>query len=263
MTNQEIEEKIRKHTPEIKKDFVAIKIWKEEPKDVPKYEGPVFPGICTQIGEVLAAGKNSYTTKDQSFCQAANMSVGVRPPLTDEEWTKTHEGHQQISKDCKDIETARKYYQIEEIKLCPLPKEKNIAVQAGLFKDVKDPDIVLIFCNPLAGDIINRAYAYSLGEIIKGFGSHGGCRFVLGYPHVMKEPCLTIGDPEWRGFIGMEDDEITLAFPYQSLLRFIDNFDEPAEYYRKYYKMIKFLVRNNPKSPPTPELMSQYHYSMR
>ena len=61
----------------------------------------------------------------------------------------------------------------------------------------------------------------------------------------------------------MDDDEITLAFPYQSLLRFIDDFPEPAEYYRKYYKMIKFFVRNNPNRPPTPELMSNYRFPIK
>ncbi len=263
MTNKEIEEKIRKYVTEVKKEFVAIKVWKEEPKDVPKYEGKAFPGICTQIGEVLATGKNFYYTKDQNFCQAGNMSVGLQPPMTDEEWTEAHKTHQQRSKDCKDIETARRYYQVEEIKLIPFPEERNAAVEVGLFKDVEDPDTVLIFCNPLAGDLINRAYAYSLGEIIKGFGSHGGCRFALGYPYVLNEPTLTIGDPEWRGYIGMDDDEITLAFPYKSLLRFIDDFEVPADYYKKYLKLIKFFVRNNPKAPPTPELMSQYRFPLR
>jgi len=263
MTNQQIEERIRKYVPEIKKDFIGIKMWKEEPKDVPKYEGPLFPGICTQIGEVLTTGRNFYTTKEQSFCQAANMSVGAKPPLTEEQWLKAHQGHAQLSRDCKSIEIATKYYQVEEINLCPYPKEKNEAVQVGLFKDIKDPDIVLIFSNPLGGDIINRAYAYSLGEIIKGFGSHGGCRFIFGYTYVVKEPTFTIGDPEWRQFIGMDDNEITLAFPYQSLLRFIDDFPEPAEYYRNYSRMMKFFVRNNPKTYPTPELMSNYRFPIK
>jgi hypothetical protein len=30
MTNREIEKKVRKHTLEIKKDFMALKVWKEE-----------------------------------------------------------------------------------------------------------------------------------------------------------------------------------------------------------------------------------------
>lgn len=262
MTNQEIEEKIRKYLPEIKKEFVAIKVWKEEPRDVPKYEGFSFPGICTQIGEVLTSGRNFYSTKDQSICQAGNMAVGVHPPSTDEEWTPIQEMHQEYSKDSKDMETARRYFRVEEPKLCPFPKEENAAVQVGLFKDVEDPDTVLIFCNPAAGDLINRAYAYSTGEIIKGFGSHSGCRITFGFTYVLNEPTFTMGTPEWRAYIGMDDDELTLAFPYRSLLRFIDDFHVQGVVYKRLIKMAKFSVRNNPQSPPTPDLLSRYRYPL-
>ena len=251
MTNKEIEEKIKSHIPNMKKPFVGIKVWKEEPKNVPKYDGTAFPGLCTQIGEVLRTGRGSfYTTRDQHFCTAGLVGIGVAPPLTDEEFTAATKTHLVMSKDSKDFETARRYYRVESAKLCPDPTEKNAAVQVGLFKDVKDPDIVLIFCTPLQGDTINRAYAYSLGEVLKGFGSHGGCPFIFGYPYVKKEPSLTIGDIEWRGYVGLDEDEITLAFPYQSLLKFLDDFPDSADDYKERYRMIGLLQYNIPRTPP-------------
>lgn len=251
MTNQEIEEMIKSHIPNMRKPFIGIKIWKEEPKDVPKYEGTAFPGLCTQIGEVLMTGRGTfYTTPDQHFCTAGLVATGVVPRQTDEEFAATTKTHLVMSKDSKDFETARRYYRVESEKLCPIPTEKNAGVQVGLFKDVKDADIVLIFCTPLQGDIINRAYAYSLGEMLKGFGSHSGCPFILGYPYVMKEPNFTIGDIEWRGYVGLREDEITLAFPYQSLLRFLDDFPQSADDYKERYRMIGLLQYSPPKTPP-------------
>jgi uncharacterized protein (DUF169 family) len=251
MTNQEIEEMIKSHIPNMRKPFIGIKIWKEEPKDVPKYEGTVFPGICTQIAEVLMTGRGTfYTTPDQHFCTAGLMATGVRPRMTDEEFAEVTKTHLVMSKDSKDFETARRYYRVESEKLCPIPTEKNAGVQVGLFKDVKDADIVLIFCTPYQGDVINRAYAYSLGEVIIGYGSHSGCPFILGGPYVLKEPNFTVGDIEWRGYVGLDDDEITFAFPYQSILRFLDDFPEAADDYNERFRMIRSLLYSPPKTPP-------------
>ena len=251
MTNKEIEEEIKSHIPNMKKPFVGIKVWKEEPKDVPKYDGTAFPGLCTQIGEVLMTGRGSfYTTPDQHFCTAGLVGIGVSPRQSDEEFEAATKTHLVMSKDSKDFETARRYYRVESEKLCPIPTEKNAAVQVGLFEDVKDADIVLIFCTPLQGDTINRAYAYSLGEMLKGFGSHSGCPFIFGGPHVLKEPNFTVGDIEWRGYVGLDDDEITFAFPYQSILRFLDDFAEAADDYNERFKMIRRLQYSPPKKPP-------------
>ena len=251
MTNKEIEEKIKNHIPNMKRPFVGIKVWKEEPKDIPKYEGTAFPGLCTQIGELLMTERGTfYTTPDQHFCTAGLVGIGVCPRQTDEEFEAATKTHLVMSKDSKDFETARRYYREESEKLCPIPTEKNAAVQVGLFEEVKDADIVLIFCTPLQGDTINRAYAYSLGEMLKGFGSHSGCPFIFGYPYVMKEPNFTLGDIEWRGYVGLGEDEITFAFPYKSILRFLDDFPESADDYQQRYKMIRLLQYCPPQTPP-------------
>jgi hypothetical protein len=71
-----------------------------------------------------------------------------------------------------------------------------------------------------------------------------------------------MGTPEWRAYIGMDDDELTLAFPYRSLLRFIDDFHVQGVVYKRLIKMAKFSVRNNPQSPPTPDLLSRYRYPL-
>ena len=66
MTNEQIANNI-KNILEIPKDLIAIKAWKEEPSTVQKYQGNAFPGMCTQICEVLATGKTFHTNQEHCF----------------------------------------------------------------------------------------------------------------------------------------------------------------------------------------------------
>jgi uncharacterized protein (DUF169 family) len=257
MTNEQIEKTIKDNVPGISKEFVAMKMWKEEPKDVPKYEGRAFPGICAQIGEVLWSKETFYLTGDQNFCEAGIQGAGLKALSTEEEWKKTFEEHAKMSRGIKDLETAHRYYQVGEGNLCGVP-ERNAAVQLGLFKDVKDPDVVLIFCPAAAGDIINRAYAYETGEILKGFGSFGACSFTIRYPYVRNEPTLTIGDVEWRTCIGLDPGEITLAFPYQTFFQFIDSLPKVAQHYKNLAALQTSLRQKTAKTPPTMEDVAKF-----
>jgi len=69
----------------IKKEPVGIKIWKEEPQDIRQYEEKAFPGMCTQISEVLKTGDSFHTNKDHCFCTGGVVAVGVASPLSEEE----------------------------------------------------------------------------------------------------------------------------------------------------------------------------------
>jgi len=104
----------------------------------------------------------------------------------------------------------------------------------GLFMEMDDPDIALIFCTPGAADILNRTYSYVTGELIQGFGGNGGCPFVIQYPFVTKKPSFTYSDISWRKFVGLNDEELTVSFPYQNLLAFIESLPSVAGEYRKY-----------------------------
>ncbi len=115
--------------------------------------------------------------------------------------------------------------------------ESNEAVQLGLFKDIADPDLVLIFCNPGTADILNRAYTYVSGEPVSGFGGNGACPFAIQYPYVTKKPSFTYSDVSWRKYVGMTDDELTMSFPFQSLVQFIEYLPAVAEEYRHYGEM--------------------------
>lgn len=235
MTNEQILNILRT-TVQIKKEPVAVKVWKNEPTGIPKYEERAFPGMCAQIGELLKTGKTFYTDQEQCFCTGGVVATGVAPALNAEERDEMVKVHFEVSRGYKDIPTAL-YYETQMEKINPKVGESNAAVQLGLFKDVNDPDLVIIFCNPVTADILNRAYTYVSGEPVSGFGGNGACPFAIQYPYVTKKPSFTYSDVSWRKYVGMTDDELTMTFPFQSLVQLIEYLPTVAEEYRHYGEM--------------------------
>jgi len=217
----------------VKKELVGIKVWKEEPQDIKKYQEKAFPGMCTQINEVLNTGETFYTNRDHCFCTGGIVATGVAPPLSGEERNEMLKVHFEISQGYRDIDTAM-FYEQEMEKIIPPVRENNAAVQLGLLKSIKNPDLVLIFCTPGSADILNRTYSYETGEPVKGFGGNGGCPFVIQYPYVTKKPSFTYSDVAWRKYIGLNEDELTIGIPYQSLVRLVEKLPSVAEHYRRY-----------------------------
>ena len=163
--------------------------WKEEPQTVPKYQGNAFPGMCTQIGEILSGAKTFHTSLEHCFCTGGVVATGVAPPVPEEQKKELIEVHNSISKGYKDIETAL-CYENEMAKRIPLVKDKNAAVQVALLRDIDEPYLVLIFCTPGAADILNRTYCYVTGEPIHGFGGNGGCPALRPAPMLPRRaPC--------------------------------------------------------------------------
>ena len=235
MTNEQILKTLRSAV-QIKKEPVAIKVWKNEPEGIAKYAERAFPGMCAQIGELLKNGKTFYTDREQCFCTGGVVATGVAPALAEEERNEMIKVHFEISQGYKDIPTAISYEKQMDM-IQPKVDERNAAVQLGFLKDIGDPDLVLIFCNPGTADILNRACTYVTGEPIRGFGGNGACPFAIQYPYVTKKPSFTYSDVAWRKYVGMSDDELTMSFPYHSLIRFIEFLPAVAEAYRHYGEM--------------------------
>jgi uncharacterized protein (DUF169 family) len=232
MTNQQIQGSIQSILG-VKKELVGIKAWKQVPENIPGYEGKAFPGMCAQIGEVLKNGGTFHTDKENHYCTGGVAATGVVPHTSKEESINIMKMHIKMTKDHPDLDIAS-HYRDEMEKLIPPVEEKNAVAQVGLFKDMDAPDIVLLFCTPGTADIVNRTFSYVTGEPIQGFGGNGGCPFVIQYPFVTKKPSFTYSDISWRKFVGLNDDELTISFPYSSLLKIVESIPLVAEEYRKY-----------------------------
>jgi len=217
----------------LKKKPVGIKVWKDKPKSVPEYQGNAFPGLCTQIGEILNGAKTFHTGPEHCFCTGGVVATGVAPPVPEEQKLELIEVHNSISKSYKNIETAL-CYEKQMAKRIPEVRERNTAVQIGLLGDIAEPDLILLFCTPGAADVLNRCYCYIAGEPIQGHGGNGGCPFLIQYPYVTKKPSFSYSDVAWRKYIGLSDEELTMSFPYQCILNFIDELPLIAETYRRY-----------------------------
>ena len=237
MNNSKIIDTI-KNTINIKKQPVGIKVWKDKPQSVRKYGEKAFPGMCTQIGEVLKTGETFYTVQDECFCTGGVVATGVAPTLSEEERDEMLKVHFEISKGYKDINTSI-HYENEMGKTIPRIEEKNAAVQLGLLKDIEEPDLALIFCTPGTADILNRTYSYTEGVPIHGFGGNGGCPFVIQYPYVTQKPSFSYSDVAWRKYIGLAEEELTVSFPYHTLQRFIEHLPAVADQYKNYGEMVE------------------------
>ncbi len=237
MTNKDIQETL-KNVLKLKKDIVGIKVWKEQPQGIRHYEGKAFPGFCAQIGEILKTGETFCTDETNQLCTGGVIATGVIPPVTEEESTTIFQMHIDMMKDFPDLERARHYHDAME-RLIPPVKEKNVAVQMGLFIDLKDPDLVILFCTPCSADILTRSYAYVMGEPVMGFAGNGGCQFAIQYPYVTKKPEFTYSDITWRKFIGLAEDELTITIPFKCLTGFIESLPDVAERYRNYGEGMK------------------------
>jgi uncharacterized protein (DUF169 family) len=217
----------------IKKEPIALKAWAEEPASVGIYQGNAFPGLCTQIGEVLNGKKTFYTTREHCFCTGGVVATGVAEPVPEEQRDEMIQVHAAISKTYKDFATAVGY-ENEMARHIPRVDGSNAALQVGLLCDIQQPDLVLIFCTPGAADILNRAYCYVAGEPVQGFGGNGGCPFIIQYPFVTKKPSFSYSDVAWRKYVGLADEELSMGFPYACLVQCIEELPEVAAAYRKY-----------------------------
>jgi len=237
MDNRQMNEML-KNTLGLKKEIIGLKVWKEAPQGIRRYEGRAFPGLCAQIGEVLATGETFITDHENHFCTGGAIGTGVAQPLTRGERIKNMEMHLEIIKDHANLETSILYNDNVD-SLIPPVKEKNAFVQIARFTDLKDPDLVLIFCSPHGADILTRAYTYVIGEPIQGFAGNGCCIFIIQYPFVTKKPVFSYSDLSWRRFVGLDEGELTIAFPYSVLMNFIESLPLKAEDYRTLYSSIE------------------------
>jgi uncharacterized protein (DUF169 family) len=222
-----------KNVLHIKKEPVALKVWNEEPVSVEIYQGNAFPGLCTQIGEVLDGKRTFYTTREHCFCTGGVVATGVAEPVPEEQRDEMIQVHAAISKTYKDFATAVGY-ENEMARRIPRVDCSYAALQVGLLSEIQQPDLVLIFCTPGAADILNRAYCYVTGEPVQGFGGNGGCPFIIQYPFVTKKPSFSYSDVAWRKYVGLADAELSMGFPYPCLAQCVEELPEVAAAYRKY-----------------------------
>jgi uncharacterized protein (DUF169 family) len=217
----------------LKKELVGIKTWQQTPKHIPRYNGTAFPGLCTQIGELLQNGETFYTDREQCFCTGGVIATGVAPPLSEEERHEMLKAHFAISKTYTDQETAMRYEASMETLTQGQPQARA-AVQIGLLRNMDDPELALIFCTPGAADILNRAYCYISGEPVNGFGGNGACPFLIRFPYVTGKPSFSYSDVAWRKYVGLADEELTVSFPYQTLTMVAEVLPLVAEAYKRY-----------------------------
>ena len=237
MNKQEIERTLKEDLG-IKKELVALKPLKEIPSDIPHYEGVATPGLCTQVGEVIKEKTVFYTTRENHGCYEGLIATGVCE-LSKKEYKETITELLKTYPYHKDVDTAMSFYDqcIESIKP---PKVENKCLVVGPLSKIEDPDLVLIFCTPKQADILIRVQGY-VGDLFKGFGGSGGCIFTIRYAFSNREPTFTTSDLSWRMFVGLNENEMTVTYPYERLVEIASHIKSTADYVNNFTSMFDNL----------------------
>lgn len=222
----------------VRKELVALRPLKHIPSDIPPYEGVATPGLCAQVGEVLKQGSLFYTTRENHQCYEGLIATGVCA-VSREEYRTAVEGFIQDFPYHKDVDTAMSFYEtcIREIE--PPPVE-NVCLVVGPLSRVDDPDLVLIFCTPKQADILIRIQAY-LGDLFKGYGGSGGCIFTVRQAFKTRQPSFSTSDLSWRMFVGLNENELTVTYPYEQLSRIAPYIKKTADYVSSFSSMFDNL----------------------
>ena len=214
MNKAEIEKTLREDLG-VEKEIIALKPLKEIPEGIPQYEGVAIPGLCTMIGEVLKDKGVTYSVRENHQCYEGLIATGACEVSRDEYreavkmWIDTCPYH-------RDMDTAMEFYE-KCIETITVPKTDNKCLVVGPLGKIDDPDLVVIFCTPNQSEVFNRAQSY-IGNIVKSYGGNGGCIFNLRGPFATREPTYSTSDFPWRTFVGLDDSEMTVTYPYEKLV---------------------------------------------
>jgi uncharacterized protein (DUF169 family) len=231
-------EKALKEDLGVKKELIALKPLKEIPKDIPQYEGVATPGLCSQVGEAIKENQVFYTTRENHQCYEGLIATGVCE-VSREEYRKAIESFIEDFPYHKDVETAMSFYEKCIDTIVP-PKVENKCLLVGPLSKIDEPDLVLIFCTPKQADILIRIEAY-LGELFKGFGGSGGCIFTIRQAFKTREPSFSTSDLSWRMFVGLNENEMTVTYPYERLTEIAPHIKSTSEYVNNFASMFDNL----------------------
>ena len=233
MDKQKIERALRKDLGVVK-ELVALKPLKDIPSTIPQYDGVATPGLCAQVGEVVRDGTVFYTARENHQCYEGLIATGVCE-VSREEYRKAVESFIEDFPYHKDVATAMHFYETCISTIKP-PRVENACLVVGPLSKVDDPDLVLIFCTPKQADILIRIQAY-LGDLFKGYGGSGGCIFTIRQAFKTREPSFTTSDLSWRMFVGLNENELTVTYPYEKLLEVASHIKSTADYVNSFSSM--------------------------
>ncbi len=157
-----------------------------------------------------------------------------------EEYRKAVEGFIDDFPYHKDVDTAMSFYETCINEPLEPPTVDNACLVVGPLSKVDDPDLVLIFCTPKQADILIRIQAY-LGDLFKGYGGSGGCIFTVRQAFKTREPSFTTSDLSWRMFVGLNENELTVTYPYEKLLEVAPHIKSTADYVNSFSSMFDNL----------------------
>lgn len=170
--------------------------------------------LCAMWGDCFRGAGPFYTTKEHQLCGGGAVAAGFGSLLPIEMAEKFMIGDGKLFGSMQALRCSME---------ATLPFEDGefaaqiIGPLAKMDGDALRPDVVLIICKPFQGQHIMRAYGFDTGEHVHGIAGGSTCEMVSSYVVKSGKPTFTLGDTGGNAGLGMEPDELLLAFPYGKL----------------------------------------------
>ena len=196
---------------------VALKIVKsaeELPDGIPEIEETTRH--CRMIS-LAREGKTFYATDAKHQCGGGAWALGLREKG---ETLKTGQHYFKLGK-YSTINASRRTME----SVPNLPKENYATIYAPLENATFDPDVVVIFAQPMAILKLAQSSLYNLGgRIYPEFsGIQSMCSDATAYVLLNGKPNFSLGCDGSRKFSGIGNDEMVAGFPAERIVEIAEN----------------------------------------
>ncbi|MBC8043050.1 MAG: DUF169 domain-containing protein, partial [Rhizobacter sp.] len=193
---------------------IAIKFMRtleDLPADVKAF-GSTAPGgtaksmLCAMWGDAFSGAGPFYTVASDHICGGGAIAAGFGSPMPVEAAAKFMIGEQKVSGTLEGLKKAM-------AATLPFADGEFAAQVIGPLEKMPHADLVFIVCKPFQGQHILRAYGYDTGDVVYGIGGTSTCEMVSSYVMKTGRPTFTLGDLGGNTGLGLDDDDVILAFP--------------------------------------------------
>ena len=210
----------------IEREVVGLQQLKDEPPAEEVYQDKNH--ICYMIGEILEEGKTFCTILENHVCLLGCAATGLDPGLSTLDRNGRSESDQFHVSGINIFpnEAIQGIAEKEAALLFPQFMEVCKAIRLGPLAAMHEPEVAVFIANPEQVHMLTRAYCYATGHFIKGFAGMGACRMLFPHAFLNKEPAFTVSDRSWRKALKLNQNELTIVFPVNTLQVIADTIEE-------------------------------------
>lgn len=186
----------------------AVTFYKDR-KDLPRHPGNMKQNFCQLVSMARYAGREGSSVPDKMICAMGAACLGLI--ATPEVFTSGKAAVGVYSKD----EKAARSFMANTFKVGDSGKQYDAVLVEALESAEKDPDVVVIYCNPAQVMRLIHACAYETGgKVTADTVAEAAMCSSVGYAMATQKPVVGFPCAGDRIFGGTQNEEVVFAAPY-------------------------------------------------